>query len=89
MSIFLFDSLYLPFNRMALAALISSGRIPRRLRRRLCKCEYISKSHNVTVLLYHLVFPAKYRRAVFDDRVDKILKEVWVRSNLKCNTFLV
>jgi len=28
--------------------------------------EYIHKSHNVTVLLYHLVFPAKYRRAVFD-----------------------
>ena len=28
--------------------------------------EYIHKSHNVTVLLYHLVFPAKYRQAVFD-----------------------
>ncbi|HEY9626872.1 MAG TPA: IS200/IS605 family transposase, partial [Coleofasciculaceae cyanobacterium] len=27
--------------------------------------EYIHKRHNVTVLLYHLVFPAKYRRAVF------------------------
>ncbi|HEY9616694.1 MAG TPA: IS200/IS605 family transposase, partial [Microcoleaceae cyanobacterium] len=26
--------------------------------------EYIHKRHNVTVLLYHLVFPAKYRRAV-------------------------
>ncbi|MCE0483709.1 MAG: IS200/IS605 family transposase, partial [Methylacidiphilales bacterium] len=25
---------------------------------------YLHKSHNVTVLLYHLVFPAKYRRAV-------------------------
>ncbi|MCU7880187.1 MAG: IS200/IS605 family transposase, partial [Pseudomonadota bacterium] len=25
--------------------------------------EYIHKSHNVTVLMYHLVFPAKYRRA--------------------------
>ncbi|RFP56575.1 MAG: IS200/IS605 family transposase, partial [Limnothrix sp. CACIAM 69d] len=22
--------------------------------------EYIHKSHNVTILLYHLVFPAKY-----------------------------
>jgi putative transposase len=37
---------------------------------------YIHKSHNVTVLLYHLVFPAKYRRAVFDDRVDEALKEL-------------
>jgi putative transposase len=38
--------------------------------------EYIHKSHNVTVLLYHLVFPAKYRRAVFDAEVDTVLKEV-------------
>lgn len=38
--------------------------------------EYIHKSHNVTVLLYHLVFPAKYRRAVFDESVDAVLKEV-------------
>jgi REP element-mobilizing transposase RayT len=38
--------------------------------------EYIHKSHNVTALLYHLVFPAKYRRAVFDERVDEVLKEV-------------
>ena len=38
--------------------------------------EYVHKSHNVTVLLYHLVFPAKYRRAVFDVRVDAVLKEV-------------
>ena len=38
--------------------------------------EYIHKSHNVTVLLYHLVFPAKYRRVVFDEQVDTVLKEV-------------
>ena len=38
--------------------------------------EYIHRSHNVTVLLYHLVFPAKYRRAVFDERVDEVLREV-------------
>ena len=37
---------------------------------------YIHKSHNVTVLMYHLVFPAKYRRAVFDERIDTVLKEV-------------
>ena len=40
--------------------------------------EYIHKSHNVTVLLYHLVFPAKYRKAIFDDSVDKELKEVCI-----------
>ena len=26
--------------------------------------------------MYHLVFPAKYRRAIFDNKVDKILKQV-------------
>ncbi|MCC8417356.1 MAG: IS200/IS605 family transposase, partial [Rickettsia endosymbiont of Bryobia graminum] len=34
---------------------------------------YIHKSHNVTVLLYHMVFPAKYRQAVFDVSVDQVL----------------
>ena len=38
--------------------------------------EYIHKSHNVTVLLYHMVFPAKYRRAVFDGRVDEVVRDV-------------
>ena len=38
--------------------------------------EYIHKSHNVTVLLYHFVCPAKYRRIVFDENVDQVLKEV-------------
>ena len=38
--------------------------------------EYIHKSHNVTILLYHLVFPAKYRKAVFDEQVDEVLREV-------------
>ena len=38
--------------------------------------EFIHKSHNVTVLLYHVVFPAKYRRVVFDKGVDRALTEV-------------
>ena len=37
--------------------------------------EYIHKSHNVTVLMYHVVFTAKYRRAVIDVAVDEVLKE--------------
>jgi len=37
---------------------------------------YLHRSHNVTVLLYHLVFPAKYRRAVFDADVDSVLRDV-------------
>ena len=35
--------------------------------------QFIDKSHNVTVLFYHLVFPAKYRRVVIDSKVDKQL----------------
>ena len=38
--------------------------------------EYIHKSHNVSVLIYHFVCPAKYRRVVFDEDVDRVLKEV-------------
>ena len=37
---------------------------------------YIHKSHNVTVLLYHLVFPTKYRRLVIDDRVDQVIRDI-------------
>jgi REP element-mobilizing transposase RayT len=40
------------------------------------KSEYWHKSHNVTVLLYHLVFPAKYRKAVVDKQVEEVIKEV-------------
>ena len=38
--------------------------------------QYIYKRHNVSVLLYHLVFSAKYHRVVFDATVDNVLKEV-------------
>ena len=36
----------------------------------------INKRHNVSLLLYHFVCPAKYRRVVFDEQVDRVLKEV-------------
>lgn len=36
----------------------------------------IHKSHNVTVLLYHVVCAIKYRRIVIDEKVDKVIKEV-------------
>jgi REP element-mobilizing transposase RayT len=36
----------------------------------------IRKSHNVSILVYHFVCPAKYRRAVIDEEVDQVLKEV-------------
>ena len=45
--------------------------------------EYIHKSHNVTVLMYHMVFPAKYRRAVIDEQVDEVLKEVCLAISVR------
>jgi REP element-mobilizing transposase RayT len=38
--------------------------------------EYVHKSDNVSVLLYHFVCPAIYRRIVFDTSVDKSLKDI-------------
>jgi REP-associated tyrosine transposase len=38
--------------------------------------DYLHKSHNVSVLIYHIVCPAKYRRSIFDDSVDDELREV-------------
>ncbi|MGI9176105.1 MAG: IS200/IS605 family transposase, partial [Rhodothermales bacterium] len=37
---------------------------------------FLHKSHNVSVLIYHFVCPAKYRRVVFDEAVDAVLREV-------------
>ena len=37
---------------------------------------YIHKSHNVSVLLYHFVCPAKYRKVVFSKEVDETLMNV-------------
>lgn len=36
---------------------------------------YVHKSHNVSILLYHIVCPAKYRRVIFDAVVDHTLRE--------------
>ena len=37
--------------------------------------EHIRKSHNVSLLLYHLVCSTKYRRFVLSPKVDRILKQ--------------
>ena len=43
--------------------------------------EVIKKSHNKTVLLYHMVFPAKYRRKVFGGKVEAELKKACEEIN--------
>ena len=37
--------------------------------------EFLHKSHNVSVLLYHIVCPAKYRRVVINETVDRTIQE--------------
>lgn len=43
----------------------------------------IYKEHNVSVLLYHIVCPAKYRRVVVVDEVDQVLREVCMEIGLR------
>jgi REP element-mobilizing transposase RayT len=38
--------------------------------------EYIHKSYNVSVLLYHLVCPTKYRRAIVSAPVEATLRDI-------------
>lgn len=38
--------------------------------------KYIHKAHNVSVLIYHFVCPAKYRRAIFSQEVDETVKNI-------------
>ena len=37
---------------------------------------FIHKSHNVSILIYHLVTPSKYRRVIFDSSLDTSLTEI-------------
>ncbi len=39
---------------------------------------YIHKSHNVSILLYHIACPAKYRKVVFSEEVGNELKEICI-----------
>ena len=40
------------------------------------KDEHVYKSHNKSLLLYHLVFPAKYQKKVFTTKVEHTFVEV-------------
>ena len=34
------------------------------------------KSHNRSILMYHIVCPSKYRKVIFSEKVDQVLREV-------------
>jgi len=40
--------------------------------------EHIYKRHNKTSLLYHLVFPLKYRKKCLDEKSGETLKEICI-----------
>ena len=42
----------------------------------MAKSIYLHKSHNVSVLIYHFVCPAKYRKVVLSESVDLSLKNI-------------
>ena len=41
--------------------------------------EHIKKRHNRTLLLYHLVFPLKYRRSVITKEIGEGLKQICLK----------
>ena len=51
--------------------------------------EYIHKSHNVSVLLYHFVCPTKYRRVVFNKKVDESLKNICLEISKRYDIFFL
>ena len=51
--------------------------------------QLIYKEHNVSVLLYHIVCPAKYRRVVVVDEVDEVLREVCMEIGLRYEIIFV
>ena len=51
--------------------------------------KYIHKSHNVSVLIYHFVCPAKYRRVVFTEQVDYTLRNVCIEIEKRYEVFFL
>lgn len=50
---------------------------------------YIHKSHNISVLLYHLVCPAKYREVVFSQEVDTLLKQICLEISKRYSLYFI
>ena len=39
---------------------------------------FIHKSHNVSILIYHLVTPEKYRKVIFDEAITISLRSIFL-----------
>ena len=51
--------------------------------------EHIVKSHNKTLLLYHLVCPAKYRRKIFTTTIEASLKDICLQISQYYEVYFV
>ena len=55
----------------------------------MAQSKYIHKSHNVSVLLYHFVCPAKYRRVIYSEAVDHTIKDVCLELSKRYQIFFL
>lgn len=51
--------------------------------------KHIHKSHNVTVAMYHIVCPTKYRRVTLNEKVDEILKDVCLEISERYEIYFI
>jgi REP element-mobilizing transposase RayT len=51
--------------------------------------DHIHKSHNKSLLLYHLVCPIKYRRNVLSDEVSLALKDICLKISLRYEIYFI
>ena len=51
--------------------------------------EHILKSHNKSLLLYHLVCPVKYRRKVFTKEVENTLKNICIEIEKRYEIYFI
>ncbi len=48
-----------------------------------CMAEHIFKSHNKTLLIFHLVCPIKYRRKIFTEEIETTFKAVCLELGIR------
>ena len=53
------------------------------------KIEHIRNSHNVSLLLYHVVCVAKYRKSVFTKAIDELIREIAIEIEDRYNIWFL
>ena len=51
--------------------------------------KYVHKSHNVSILMYHIVCPAKYRKVIFSEEADEVLKEICLEIEKRYEIYFI